>query len=206
MIIKKMALGIYGANCYIVADEDSEEAAVVDPGGESDKIYKALNQMGKKCVYIILTHGHMDHIGGGAKLKELTGARIWIHEKYNEMRNDPALNLATSGYGEKISFKGDILVSDGDEIKIGLTLAKIIHTPGHTLGGICIYIGDHLFSGDTLFERSIGRTDLYGGDYETIIRSIRNKLFNLDKTTIVHPGHGGDTTIEIEMSKNPFLR
>jgi glyoxylase-like metal-dependent hydrolase (beta-lactamase superfamily II) len=206
MIIKKMALGIYGANCYIIADEESEEAAVVDPGGEGKEIYKILNDMGKKCVYIILTHGHMDHIGGVEELKKLTGARVVIHEKDNEMINDPALNLSTSGYGEEISFNGDILVSEGDEIKIGLTLAKIIHTPGHTPGGMCISIGNHLFSGDTLFERSIGRTDLYGGDYEMIIKSIKNKLFKLSKDTIVHPGHGGDTTIEIEMSKNPFLR
>jgi len=206
MIIKKMALGIYGANCYIVADEESEEAAVVDPGGESENIYKLLNEMGKKCVYIILTHGHMDHIGGVVKLKELTGARIVIHEKDDEMIKDPSLNLSISGYGEKISFSGDILVSDGDEIKIGLTLVKIIHTPGHTLGGISLLIENHLFSGDTLFERSIGRTDLYGGDYEMIIKSIKNKLFKLDKDIIVHPGHGGDTTLEIEMSKNPFLR
>ncbi len=206
MILKKIAVGVYAANCYILADEEAMEGIVVDPGGDADKIYKLVNSLGIQVKQIVLTHGHHDHLGGAEGLKELTKAPIAIHKKDAEMTEDPEKNLSVMMYGPDSSFKSDILLKDGDMIEFGAMKMKVIHTPGHTFGGICLFGEGILISGDTLFQQSIGRSDLYGGDQDTLIKSIKNKLMILDETVTVYPGHGPESTIAIEKKGNPFLR
>lgn len=206
MILKKMAVGVYAANCYILADEESLEGIVVDPGGDSEKIYKLINELGVQVKQIILTHGHHDHIGGAHDLRKLTGATVAIHKKDAEMTEDPEKNLSVMMYGPDTNFKVDKLLTDGDMIEFGDKSMKVIHTPGHTFGGICLLGDKVLISGDTLFQKSIGRSDLYGGDHDTLIRSIKNKLMILEEDIRVYPGHGPESTIAIEKKSNPFLR
>lgn len=206
MIIKRLQAGIYAANCYIVASSDKSEAIVVDPGGDVEQILSEISKIGAEIKSIILTHGHGDHIGGVMALKRSLPVPVLVHKADLEMVKSSALNMSSSMAMGEVYFEPDLLLTDGDEITIGDEKLITIHTPGHTLGGICLYGGGNLFTGDTLFKGSIGRTDLYGGDFETIIRSIKNKLLRLPDDTIVYPGHGPESSIGYERQKNPFLR
>jgi len=203
---KRLPLGIYQANCYIIWDEQSKKAAVIDPGGDFEELNKFIENNKLFVQYILLTHGHGDHIGAVADARENYKAEVMIHmDDYDMLKNTNKNYSSQMGYN-KIEIEADKKIVDGDIINIGAISMEIIHTPGHTRGSICIKCDNVVFSGDTLFAGSIGRTDLGGGSFEDIIGSIKNKLLTLPDNTEVYPGHGPSTTIEIEKKHNPFLK
>lgn len=201
MIIKRVMAGVNAANCYIVFDEETREAVVLDPGGDADDIYKALKQFGATVKYIVLTHGHFDHTEGVEELKSIVGAPVAIGEEDNKM-----FLKGEKYYGPLPQGGADILLKNGDTLKFGGHTMKVMSTPGHTPGGICLLVENDIFTGDTLFAGSIGRTDLAGGNYDTIMQSLKSKLMTLSDTVAVHPGHGPSSTIGRERLMNPFMR
>ena len=205
MEILVLPVGPIETNCYIVFDE-SKEALVIDPGAEGRNIFQEIEKYGLKVKYIVNTHGHGDHIGANQKLKELTGARILIHELDGPMLTDGAKNLSIYMGKNICQPAADRLLKDGDFFEVGKMHFTVLHTPGHTRGSICLLASDVCFSGDTLFDGSIGRTDLPGGSYSELINSVKTKLFTLDDKIVVYPGHGPDTTIGREKAYNPFFR
>ncbi|WP_353097025.1 MBL fold metallo-hydrolase [Tissierella praeacuta] len=206
MKIIRIPAGIYAANCYIVYSELTREGIVVDPGGDVDDILSSIRENGLKIKYIVLTHAHADHISGVKELNKELSVSIMVHEDDREMLIDGNKNLSTMMAMGTIEIEPDRLLKDGDIIEFGNDKAEIIHTPGHTPGGICIKIGDNILTGDTLFTGSIGRTDLLGGDYDKIISSIKNKLMIYPDNIQIFPGHGAPSTIGKERVTNPFLR
>ena len=206
MKISRIPAGIYAANCYIVFSQGSKAGIIVDPGGDTDDLIKVINDNEIELKYIVLTHGHGDHIGGVAELKSKYNIPLLIHEADSELLKDGNKNFSNiMGLGS-VELNPDRTIKDGDEILFGELKALVIHTPGHTKGGICLKVNDQLISGDTLFKGSIGRTDLLGGSYEELINSIKNKLLILPGETIVLPGHGQPSTIRVEKTSNPFLK
>lgn len=201
----RIPAGIYAANCYIVYSENTKDGIVVDPGGDADHILETIEKNKLNINHIILTHGHGDHIGGVTELKNALNVSVMIHEEDAEMLRNGEINLSTTMAMGSVEIEPDKLLKDGDIIKFGDLEAEVIHTPGHTKGGICLKIEDILITGDTLFAGSIGRTDLSGGNYETIISSIKEKLMVLSDNIEVFPGHGGPSTIGRERVRNPFL-
>lgn len=206
MYVERIPAGIYAANCYIVGDEKTKKAAIIDPGGEAYKIMIRVKEEGYDVEAIILTHGHGDHIGGCVEIKEETNAPIMIHAEDAHMLKDAKKNLSSLMSSPDANFEADRLLKNNEVIKIGNLELKVIHTPGHTRGGITISCEDCLFTGDTLFQNSIGRTDFEGGDFDTIIKSIKNKLLVFNNETLVLSGHGGESTIGHERKRNPFLK
>lgn len=206
MIIKNLNVGPLMTNCYILGCEDTKEAVVIDPGGDANNILKALSDDNLTLVHIINTHGHFDHVGGNKRLKEVTSAKIVIHAEDAPMLEHLSSAAATFGVSSEDSPPPDTLVKDGDTIKFGNEELKVIHTPGHSPGGICLLTGDMIFVGDTLFQMSIGRTDLPGGSYDELINSIKTKLLVLDGGIKVFSGHTPPTSIGFEKKSNPFLR
>jgi glyoxylase-like metal-dependent hydrolase (beta-lactamase superfamily II) len=204
MLIKKISLGVYYTNCYIVSDKIGGEAFIIDPAGEFEKIDKIINENTFDLKYIILTHGHGDHIGAVEELREKYNCQILINKNDKHMLEDSKMNL-TYRMGKKIEISPDKTFVDNDILNVGSLKLKFIHTPGHSEGSSCILVENILFSGDTLFKNSIGRTDLVGGDRKKIISSIKKKLLILPTDVIVHPGHGESTTINNEIIKNPFF-
>ena len=206
MKIVNIPTGMLQANTYLVCDETSRLGFIVDLGGYSKELKNIIEKNDIQIQYIVLTHGHGDHIGGVQEhLKDFPDAKVVCSRAEEKMLLDPELNEAHHFGPEKVSFKPDILVDDGDTLTVGNMTMKFIMTPGHTEGGMCILVDDVLFSGDTLFCRSIGRTDLAGGDFKTLMESIKNKLFLLPDETQVLPGHMGPTTIGFEKENNPFV-
>ena len=205
MKVIQLDVGNLGTNCYILYCENTHEAAVIDPGGNSDRIVSALQREKLKPVCIVNTHGHGDHIAANTTIKEIYGIPVYIHADDADMLTSAAKNLSGFiGMGFACP-PADKKLTDGDAIQIGTIQAKVLHTPGHTPGGICLLAGDLLFSGDTLFAESIGRTDFPGGSYRQLLTSIKDRLMTLDDNVIVYPGHGPDTTIGHERKMNPFI-
>ena len=193
------------ANCFIVGCDETKEAVVIDPGDDTNRILLALAGLALKVKYIINTHGHFDHVGGNKKMKAATGADILIHPLDAHMLGTLASTATAWGLSADDSPPPDRTVVDGDRIDFGTLALTVIHTPGHSPGGIALYTDGNVFVGDTLFAGSIGRTDFPGGDYGTLISSIRNKLFVLGDDVRVFTGHGPETTIGRERQFNPFL-
>ena len=193
-------------NTYLVYDENTMKGFIVDPGDYSPKLSKMAMDLGIDIEYIILTHGHGDHIGGVERFKrDFSSAKLVAHEKEKEMLSDAVMNCSAEFFPNGVTLTPDIWVKDGDKLQVGDMELKIIHTPGHTPGGMSIYVGNTLFSGDTLFRRSVGRTDFPGGDQRALINSIKDRLFRLPDDTRVLPGHMGETTIGEEKKGNPFV-
>ncbi|HHT04769.1 MAG TPA: MBL fold metallo-hydrolase [Hydrogenispora sp.] len=204
MRLQQFVLGELEVNSYLLWDEETLEAACFDPGGSPQEILAELTQNKLGLKYILLTHGHYDHIGGVNELKANTGALVAIHAADAAMLANPELNLSAL-FGRQIVVKPDQLLTDGDVLCLGGQMLKINHTPGHTPGGISVSTSGLLFSGDTLFAGSIGRTDLPGGDQATLNCSLQ-RLVRLPDETRVFPGHGPETTIGREKQLNPFLK
>lgn len=205
MKIMIIPVGMLQANCYLVYDEKSKEALVIDPGAEGSKIHKEIVKEGLKVKYLVNTHGHNDHIGANLFLQEATGAPLLIHEADGKMLQDPNFNLSVYMGNNITGPEADRFLHDGDFLEVGHLSFEVVHTPGHTPGGICLYGQGVCFSGDTLFAKAIGRTDLPGGSLTEIITSIKTKLLGLDDAVIVYPGHGPSTTIGCERLANPYL-
>jgi glyoxylase-like metal-dependent hydrolase (beta-lactamase superfamily II) len=205
LIIKELAVGMLMANCIILGCEKTREAAVIDPGDETERILLSLADSKLKLKYIINTHGHFDHVGGNKEMKEATDADILIHFLDAPMLSQLSSDATLFGFSAENSPPPDRTLEDNDTISFGEIRLKVIHTPGHSPGGISLYIDNKVFVGDTLFSGSIGRSDLPGGDFNTLISSIKNRLFDLGDDVKVFPGHGPNTTIGREKHSNPFV-
>lgn len=202
----RIPAGIYAANCYIIYSESDGAGIIVDPAGDAEDLIKIIEDNKIEPKYILLTHGHADHIGAVEELKEKYSLELLIHEDDLDMIEDSKINLSSSMAMGNISLKADRLLKDGDVIPFGNSKGRVIHTPGHTKGGICFLTEGLLVTGDTLFKGSVGRSDLYGGDHDVLVNSILSKLMILPDDIIVMPGHGQESTILRERMSNPFLR
>ena len=196
--LKTVPAGVYEANCYILVDEETKDCAIIDAGGDAGKISAAVESMQGNPKYLLLTHGHFDHVGGVKEICSKYDIPFYISktdEEYMEKDNSVFGTLPkASGY-----------LKEGDVVKLGSREIKVIETPGHTKGGLCFLIDGKLFTGDTLFQGSIGRTDFIGGDMKEIISSIKNKLLPLGDDVEVYPGHGPSSSIKFEKMRNPYL-
>lgn len=204
--IKTMVLGMVQTNCYIVKAPESKEVIIIDPADQADKIDNYLKENDLVCKKILLTHGHFDHIMAAHSLKCLTDAPIYAHENEVELLKNPHWN-ASAHMGKEISLEPDYFLKDKEEFQVAGLAWQVIYTPGHTEGGVCYYLKEDavVFSGDTLFFESIGRTDFPTGNHQRLVESINNKLLVLADETEVYPGHGRPTTIGHERRFNPYL-
>jgi hydroxyacylglutathione hydrolase len=205
MIVERLVVGMLQCNCYIVGCEDTKTGIVIDPGGDASTILDTVDQLGLSIKYIVNTHGHIDHIAANRPVKEGTGAMIAIH------RDDAQWLVSDQGSFARMlgvvspGPAADTLLDEGDEVIFGNDSLQVIHTPGHSVGGMSL-VGDRLvFCGDTLFAMGVGRVDLPGGSWETLIQSIKTHLFTMPDETVVYSGHGPPTTIGREKRLNPWF-
>jgi hydroxyacylglutathione hydrolase len=205
MVIKRLVVGPLQVNCYIISDEKTYEAVVIDPGGDAADILKLIKDKGLKVRYIVITHAHFDHVGANKAVKDATGAELLVHADDGALLGYTTGQARMFGMTTPSSPKADRFVKHGDVITAGEISLKVLHTPGHSSGGICLVEQGVVFTGDTLFAGSIGRSDLFGGDLMTLINSIKTNLLALPDDTKVFPGHGPATTIGAEKKDNPFL-
>jgi len=205
VIIKTLTVGPIMANCFILGCEETLEAAIIDPGDEAGRILRTLDESRLTAKLIINTHGHFDHVGANKQLKDATGAPILIHALDAPMLSKLASSAAAWGLTADDSPPPDRNLEDGDKISFGHIALTVIHTPGHTPGGISLHTDGRVFVGDTLFAGSIGRTDFPGGSFAVLKESIQKKLFALDEGVKVYTGHGPPTTIGEEKRFNPFV-
>ena len=204
--IGRMMLGVCQTNCYFVYREGSSKVIFIDPADYGDQIFKAMKDNGFEVAAILLTHGHFDHIWGCSRLRQLTSAPVYAYEGEEKVLLSADLNVS-AGAGRACTVKANTLLKDGEEVTIEGMTFKLIATPGHTQGSCCYYFeeANMLISGDTLFEESVGRTDLPTGSMSTLVRSVKDKLFELPDDVVVYPGHGDSTTIGHEKKYNPFI-
>jgi glyoxylase-like metal-dependent hydrolase (beta-lactamase superfamily II) len=208
MILETFAVGPLACNCTLLGDRETGEAIVIDPGDEVGRIHRRLTELGLKLKQILITHAHIDHVGGALKLKRITGAPILLNENDLPLLAMMGTQAAWVGMETPEIASPDAPLVDGQHVGLEHYPAQVLHTPGHTQGSICLHFAPLklLVAGDTLFAGSIGRTDLPGGNYEQIIDSIQSRLLALPDETRVIPGHGLNTTIGEERRSNPFLR
>ncbi|NLZ49600.1 MAG: MBL fold metallo-hydrolase [Clostridiales bacterium] len=202
MKVLRIPAGPLETNCYIVIDEDSKETAIIDPGGDEERLTAALEENQAKPKYILLTHGHFDHTGAVVALKNKYKVPVYVTKEDYDLIH---FNNNELFYMEDYDGSLKDFITEDTVFELGRNKITCIKTPGHTPGGVCFYVDGMLFSGDTLFYRSIGRTDFYGGDYRTLVNSIKTKLMVLPNNTTVLPGHGEETTIGEEEQYNPFF-
>lgn len=206
MEIERLVVGALATNCYLVRCSAAGDALVIDPGAEGERILQAAEERGLKLRYIINTHGHGDHIGANGFIKAKTGALILIHRDDAAMLGSAVKNLSSWLNGGVVSPPADRLLEDGDTVTCGEISFKVLATPGHTPGGVSLLGPGVVFTGDTLFQSSIGRTDFPGGSLPALLTSIREKLFTLPEDTYIYPGHGAESTVGEEKTSNPFLK
>lgn len=209
MIVKQLTVGSMAVCCYVVGCEETKKCCIIDPGGNEEMILSLCRSEGLSVEAIICTHGHPDHVCGNGKIKKATGASILMHQADAEFFARPEVIDYFSMLGLPPSPPVDRTVSDGEEIAIGTLNLKVLHTPGHTPGGICLYAAPHLFTGDTLFVEGLGRTDFPGGDMNQLLTSINEKILTLPAETVVWPGHGyggARSTVGAEAENNPYLK
>jgi hydroxyacylglutathione hydrolase len=209
LIHEVLPVGLLQCNCHIVGDAATREAIVVDPGDDADQILEVLRRHHLKVKHIVITHAHIDHVGGAARLKQATGAPILMHPEDLWLLENVEMQAQMIGLPAPPAAELDQPLREGEEVRWGQDLrAQVLHTPGHSPGSLCLLLPERkiLLAGDTLFAGSIGRTDLWGGSYDAILRSIGTKLLALDDDTAVFPGHGPATTIGLERERNPFLQ
>lgn len=210
MIVERLVVGMLQTNCYIVGDPETRQAAIIDPGGDADRILARVQTLKLEPVAVLLTHGHFDHVLDAWTIKERTGSRVFLNRKDEPLLTDSKVGLGTL-FGSLIrTAKGEVdhFLEEGDRITFGSIVLEVLETPGHTPGHVSFLASDAniVFVGDTLFAGSIGRTDFPGGSYPQLIRSVQEKIFPLPGQTLVCPGHGPETTVEQERRTNPFFR
>lgn len=208
MIHEILPVGLLQCNCSVLGDEVSREGMVVDPGDDIGRILTILSRHGLRLKMIVITHAHIDHIGGAAKLRAATGAPVYMHAGDKMLSDRLDLQAAWLGVDTPEDPGIDTPAREGDLLRLGATEMQVLHTPGHTPGSLCLFLPEEhkLIAGDTLFQGSVGRTDLPGGSTAALLQSIRAKLLVLPEETVVTPGHGRETTIGREKRDNPFLR
>jgi glyoxylase-like metal-dependent hydrolase (beta-lactamase superfamily II) len=209
MIFQQLFVGSMGVCSYIIGCEETKKGAVVDPGGDEHRILAEVDKLGLDIEYIIATHGHPDHVCGNRIIKEATNGAIVMHTSDADFFGNPEMQNYFSMLGLEPSPPVDIKVEEGESINIGKLSWKVIHTPGHTPGGVCLYCAPNLITGDTLFVGGVGRTDFPGGSYDELINSLQKKVLVLPGETVIWPGHGyggSQSTIEEEKRSNPYLR
>lgn len=207
MILRQLVVGRLSTNCYLLGCERTREAMVIDPGGDADSILETVVELDLKVQQIVLTHSHFDHILAADELRSATGAGLAIHRSEASMLTDPPALFRFFAPQTPRGLVADRLLDDGDTLSVGELQAEVLHTPGHSPGGISLWMAEEgiVFCGDTLFQQGVGRSDFPGSDHETLMRSIRERLYALPDETVVYPGHGPSTTIGHERQHNPWV-
>ena len=205
MIIKTFVEPPIDNNNYLIVDEKTKDAALIDCSSIDDRIDEEIEKQGASLKYILLTHGHFDHIAGIRPNRFKNNPQIVMHKADLDWLNNANQYLPMFGMPEITIPKVDIFVEDGDTIQLGSLEIKVLHTPGHTQGGVCYLVDGNLFSGDTIFREAVGRCDLEGGNFNQIVESIEDKIFTLPSETVIYPGHGNITSVEWEKEHNRFL-
>lgn len=205
MIVECLTVGPLMENCYILADGGTRKSAIIDPGDEAQRILEVLERKKLTCEHILLTHAHVDHVSGINGIVDKTGAKVYIHRDDALLLKSAPVQALAFGMKPFLPPRIEQYLRDGEIIEVGNLKIKVLHTPGHSPGGVCFLVEGIIFVGDTIFQGSIGRTDILGGNYNELIQSIETKIFTLPDETVIYPGHGPETTVGYEKKYNPFF-